>query len=302
MSRIVQLLALAIAARAARRSAASSASSDMVVSQVFAGGGNTNAPYTNDFVELFDRGSGTRRPQHVVDPVRHGVGHDVANNAPVGICPGGRSLLDPARFGGGDRRLVADSRRDRDQQSRRSGGRSRLSHSTTGLTCGASAGSCSADPSVVDMIGYGSATDFEGGEPAAGHQQHDRGRPCRRWMYGNRRERDRTSPAAAPTPRNSAAVAAPCSGRRLRRAKCRRTPGLTSISSRCFPSPSSGRASASGMPRPARRRRRSRSASPSRVITRPGTRSLSIARPLSRLTSRLVSRQRRRAAARSAAA
>ena len=37
--------------------AAWSASPNMVVSQVFAGGGNASAPYTNDFVELFNRGS-----------------------------------------------------------------------------------------------------------------------------------------------------------------------------------------------------------------------------------------------------
>jgi len=37
--------------------AAWSASTSMVVSQVFAGGGNANAPYSNDFVELFNRGS-----------------------------------------------------------------------------------------------------------------------------------------------------------------------------------------------------------------------------------------------------
>jgi hypothetical protein len=37
--------------------AARSASPDVVVSQVFAGGGNAGAPFTNDFVELFNRGS-----------------------------------------------------------------------------------------------------------------------------------------------------------------------------------------------------------------------------------------------------
>jgi hypothetical protein len=37
--------------------AARSASSDMVVSQVYAGGGNSGATYANDFVELFNRGS-----------------------------------------------------------------------------------------------------------------------------------------------------------------------------------------------------------------------------------------------------
>ena len=33
------------------------ASPDVVVSQVYAGGGNSGAPFANDFVELFNRGS-----------------------------------------------------------------------------------------------------------------------------------------------------------------------------------------------------------------------------------------------------
>ena len=33
------------------------ASPDVLVSQVFAGGGNAGAPFSNDFVELFNRGS-----------------------------------------------------------------------------------------------------------------------------------------------------------------------------------------------------------------------------------------------------
>ena len=37
--------------------AARSASPDVVVSQVYAGGGNSGASFTNDFVELFNRGS-----------------------------------------------------------------------------------------------------------------------------------------------------------------------------------------------------------------------------------------------------
>ena len=36
---------------------ATGASPDLVVSQVYAGGGNTGATYANDFVELFNRGS-----------------------------------------------------------------------------------------------------------------------------------------------------------------------------------------------------------------------------------------------------
>ncbi len=36
---------------------ASALSSDVVISQVYGGGGNTNAPYTHDYVELFNRGA-----------------------------------------------------------------------------------------------------------------------------------------------------------------------------------------------------------------------------------------------------
>ena len=34
-------------------------SADIVISQVYGGGGNTGAPYTNDFIELFNRGTTT---------------------------------------------------------------------------------------------------------------------------------------------------------------------------------------------------------------------------------------------------
>src|ERR671914_1290004 len=53
-----RLLAAAMAASAllALPAAASAASPDLVVSQVYGGGGNTDASYSHDFVELFNRG------------------------------------------------------------------------------------------------------------------------------------------------------------------------------------------------------------------------------------------------------
>src|SRR5947199_10756196 len=51
------LLAVLIAGTLLAAPAAQSASPDLVVSQLFAGGGNSGAPFTNDFVELFNRGS-----------------------------------------------------------------------------------------------------------------------------------------------------------------------------------------------------------------------------------------------------
>jgi hypothetical protein len=49
-----------------------------------------------------------------------------------------------------------------------SGGKVALVRSATALTCGATAGSCSAVSSVADLVGYGSATDFEGSGGATG--------------------------------------------------------------------------------------------------------------------------------------
>ena len=57
MHRIPVLLAFLLALVAAAVPAAVGASSDVVVSQLYAGGGNSGATYTNDFVELFNPGS-----------------------------------------------------------------------------------------------------------------------------------------------------------------------------------------------------------------------------------------------------
>jgi hypothetical protein len=211
MRRIVQLFTLAIAVALLAAPAARSASPDMVVGQVFAGGGNTNAPYTNDFVELFNRSTasvdlGTWSIQYAtgsgttwqVTPLSGSVpagGHYLIQLASAAAI--GASLPTPDATGTSNLAV--------------SGGKVALVHSTTALTCGASAGSCSADASVVDLIGYGSATDYEGGGAAPAISNTTAavraGAGCT--------DTDSNSSdfsAAAPTPRNSASAAAPCSG------------------------------------------------------------------------------------------
>jgi hypothetical protein len=46
------------------------------------------------------------------------------------------------------------------------GGKVAIVHDTAALTCGASAGSCSAVSTVADLVGYGNATDYEGSAAA----------------------------------------------------------------------------------------------------------------------------------------
>ena len=56
MKKLLVLLSV-IGALAAASSASGSGAGSIVVSQLFAAGGNSGASYTNDYVELFNRGS-----------------------------------------------------------------------------------------------------------------------------------------------------------------------------------------------------------------------------------------------------
>src|SRR6476469_10019439 len=58
MQRSAGVLMAAAAAALALAAPASAASPDVVISQVYGGGGNSGATYTNDFVELYNRGTG----------------------------------------------------------------------------------------------------------------------------------------------------------------------------------------------------------------------------------------------------
>ncbi|HKB49574.1 MAG TPA: lamin tail domain-containing protein, partial [Ktedonobacterales bacterium] len=57
MPRIRSLLVLLAAGALLAAPLAHGATSGVVISQIFAGGGNAGASYTNDFVELFNRGA-----------------------------------------------------------------------------------------------------------------------------------------------------------------------------------------------------------------------------------------------------
>jgi len=168
MHKVLALLVLAVlvAGGAAVPQAAYGASPDLVVSQLFAGGGNSGAPFQNDFVELFNRGStsvdvSTWTIQYAsasgaswqATPLSGSVqpGHyflvQLASAAAIG------SLL-PTPDATGTTNLAV------------SGGKVALVRNNTPLTCGASAGSCAGNAQIADLIGYGSAVDYEGTGPA----------------------------------------------------------------------------------------------------------------------------------------
>jgi hypothetical protein len=146
--------------------AAHAASPDLVVTQVYAGGGNAGATYANDFVELFNRGSSS------VDLTGWSVQYAPATGtswSPTtlagSIAPGRHYLVQLASAGTVGAALPAADATGTTNLAA-AGGKVAIVHDTAALTCGATAGSCSAVATVHDLVGYGSATDYEGSGPA----------------------------------------------------------------------------------------------------------------------------------------
>ena len=211
MPQLRHLFTLALAGALLFAPAAHSASSDIVVGQLFAAGGNTNAPYANDFVELFNRGA------TAVDLGTWSIQYASASGTtwqvtPLSgsVRPGGHYLIQLASAGAIGAPLPTPDATGTTNLAV-SGGKVALVRGTTALACGASAGSCSADPLVVDLIGYGSATDYEGAAPAPAISNTTAALRA----GGGCTDTDANASdfsAAAPTPQNSGTAAAPCAG------------------------------------------------------------------------------------------
>jgi uncharacterized protein len=210
MRRIIQLFTLVLALALLAAPAARSASPDMVVSQVFAGGGNASAPYTNDFVELFNRGTTTIDLSTWSIQYATGTGTTWQVTPLSGSVPaGGHYLIQLASAAAIGASLPTPDATGTSNLAV-SGGKVALVHSATALTCGATTGSCSADASVVDLIGYGSATDYEGGAAAPAISNTTAAMRA----GGGCTDTDANASdfsAVAPAPRNSSVAAAGCS-------------------------------------------------------------------------------------------
>src|SRR2546428_3429951 len=201
MSRAL-LLAL-LAALLLFPTAAGASASNVVVSQVYGGGGTAGATFRNDSVELFNAGSvavdlsgwsvqyataaGTSwQPTALSGTIGPGRYYlvQLASNADVGAALPAADATGTSNLGG-------------------TSGKIALVRGATALACGASAGSCSTDPLLADLVGYGSATDFEGAGSAPGLSNTS---AAVRADDGCIDTADNATDfnAAAPTPRNSA--------------------------------------------------------------------------------------------------
>ena len=211
MRRSVQLIVILVALSLLAVPIASGASPDLVVSQVYAGGGNSGATYANDFVELFNRGSSTVALSgwSVQYATASGTSWQVTTLA-GSLAPGHHYLVALASGGTAGAALpTADATGTSNLAA--TGGKVALVHGTTALACGATAGSCSAVTIVRDLVGYGSATDYEGAAAAAALSSTT----AASRSSGGCNDTDANGTdfsAATPSPRTNASATTACSG------------------------------------------------------------------------------------------
>ncbi|HEY3961418.1 MAG TPA: lamin tail domain-containing protein [Gaiellaceae bacterium] len=190
--------------------ASSGATGGLVVSQVYAGGGNSGAAYANDFVELLNRSSSA------VDLTGWTVQYASASSTSWqattlsgSVAAGHYFLVALGSSGSVGAALPAFDAMDTTNMAV-SGGKVAVVHDTDALSCGAAVGSCSAVSTVVDLVGYGSATDYESAAAPALSATLSATRAANGCTDTNANDADFST--AAPAPRNAVSTPAACSG------------------------------------------------------------------------------------------
>jgi len=203
---LLSILALPLAAASARGSGAGS----VVVGELFAAGGNSGASYANDYVELFNRGGGAVAVDGWTLQYATAGGTSWQSTPLSGsISAGGHYLVELASGGTAGAALPAPDATGSSNLAV-SGGKVAVVSNADPLACGASAGSCSGVAGVEDLVGYGTASDYEGSAAAAAPSATT---ALVRAGAGCTDADDNGSDfaTAAPDPLDSSAAVAPCS-------------------------------------------------------------------------------------------
>ena len=146
--------------------------SDLRISQVYGGGGNTGAPYTHDFVELFNSGSipVSLAGMSVQYTSAAGTGNFGANTGQltelpdVTINPGQYYLIQEAGAATGVPLPTPDHIDPTPINMSGTNGKVALVNSTTTLGCNGGSTPCSPEQLalIVDLVGFGNANFYEG--------------------------------------------------------------------------------------------------------------------------------------------
>ncbi len=202
---LLSVLAVSLSAAAAGASGAGS----IVVAEVFAAGGNSGAAYANDYVELVNRGSGSVDVGGWTLQYASAAGTTWQTTALTGAIPAGGHYLVELASGGSNGAALPTPDATGTPNLAMTGGKVAVVSGGTALACGASAESCSAVASVEDLVGWGNASDYEGGAAPALSSTTALARAGGGCTDGDDNSADFAT--ATPNPENSSASSAACS-------------------------------------------------------------------------------------------
>jgi len=146
-------------------------SPNIVISQLYGGGGNSGATYTHDYIELFNRGTTTvsLTGWSVQYASATGTGLFSSNVTTLSgsLAPGQYFLIREAAGAGGTTALPTPDATGSIAMSA-TAGKVVVVNSTSGLACNGGSTPCSSSQlaMIVDLVGYGGANFFEGAAPA----------------------------------------------------------------------------------------------------------------------------------------
>jgi 2',3'-cyclic-nucleotide 2'-phosphodiesterase (5'-nucleotidase family) len=188
------------------------ASPDVVISQVYGGGGNSGATYKNDFIELHNSGSSavSLNGWSVQYAAATGSSWQVTTLTNVTLQPGQYYLVQEAAGTGGTINLPTADKVGTIAMGA-SAGKVALVTNSTALTCGGTASACASVASIRDFVGFGTtATTYEGSSyaPAPSATLADL-RASNGCTDTDNNSTDFTAVTAAP--RNTATTAVTCS-------------------------------------------------------------------------------------------
>ncbi|MGH3648550.1 MAG: endonuclease/exonuclease/phosphatase family protein [Micromonosporaceae bacterium] len=135
------------------------ASPDVVINEVYGGGGNSGAPYANDYIELHNRGASAVTVTGWSVQYASASGTTWLTTALSGsVQPGKRYLVKLAAGTSGSGAALPTPDATGSTNMSASSGKVALVTSTARLTCGSN---CDRAAGVRDFVGYGSANDYE---------------------------------------------------------------------------------------------------------------------------------------------
>lgn len=154
-------------------------SPDVVISQVYGGGGNSGATLTHDFVELFNRGpvAVSLNGWSIQYASATGTGHFGGSDNQITLLP--NVLLQPGQYflvqcaqgSGGSQALPTPDVTDATPINL-SGTSGKVALATTDQSLGCNGGSTPCDPGqlalIKDLVGFGTANYYEGAAAAGG--------------------------------------------------------------------------------------------------------------------------------------